>query len=412
MKTALVSAFVGMIVVGTATQAADSPRFRGPAADGVFPETGLLKQWPEAGPKLAWSVKGLGKGYSSAAVVGGTVYVTGMEEPNQGHLYAFNLDGSLKWKADYGPELEKRGPAVAGTRATPTIDGDRIFLMTGFGKLVILDTAQGQVLKTVDLVERFGAKQAQFGFAEGVLVDGQKVICAPGGPNASLVALDRNTGDVLWQTKGLSEPTGYCAARLIRHNGRPLVLTMLAKSVVAVDPETGAVVWQHVFPHRAGVQPNPPLYDDGMVFVSSGMGAGSAMFALADSDPNAAPKWAQKMLDCQMQGVVSVGGCIYGTAQSGNKGLVCLDWKTGKVCWNAPEIKAGIVVEADGMLYVYTDDGTVRLVKPSADSFQTVSKFTISEGTDEHWAHPTIADGRLYIRHGDVLLACDIKAGS
>ncbi len=410
MKTALAAMITATIVLGTTVQAADSPRFRGPAGDGIFPETGLLKQWPEAGPKLAWSAKNLGKGYSSAAVAGGVVYVTGMDDKNQGYLYAFNADGSPKWKVNYGPELEKKGAAVAGTRATPTVDGDRIFLMTGFGKLVIFETAQGHILKTIDLVEKFGPKQAQFGFAEAVLVDGQRIICAPGGPNASVVALDRNTGAVLWQTKDLSQPTGYCAARLIKHNGRSLVLTMLANGVVALDAGTGAVVWQHAYVHRAACQPNPPLYQEGQVFVSSGMGVGAAMFALEGNDPNAAPKWAEKALDCQMQGFVAIDACIYGTAQSGNKGLVCLDWKTGKVCWNAPEIKAGIVVGADGMLYVYTDDGTVRLVKPGAEKFQTVSQFKIAEGTDEHWAHPTIANGRLYIRHGDVLLVYDIKS--
>ncbi len=410
MKTGIVAAFIATILVGASVQAADSPRFRGPAGDGLFPETGLLKQWPDPGPRLAWSAKGLGKGYSSAVVAGGVVYVTGMDDKNQGHLYAFNLDGSPKWKADYGPELGKSGPAVAGTRATPTVDGDRIFLMTGFGKLVMFDTAKGQVLKTIDLVEQFKAKQAQFGFAEAVLVDGQKVICAPGGPDASLVALDRNTGATLWQTKGLSQATGYCAARLIRHNGRALVLTMLASSVVAVDANSGEVVWQHGHRHQASVQPNPPLYAEGQVFVSSGMGAGAALFALEGKDPEAEPKWKEKALDCQMQGVVALDGCVYGAAQSGNKGLVCLDWKTGKVCWNAPEIKAGIVVGAEGMLYVYAEDGTVRLVKPSAEKFQPVSQFKIAEGTDEHWAHPTIANGRLYIRHGDVLLAYEIRS--
>src|SRR5512136_3056020 len=129
MKTVFAAMITVAIVLGTTVQAADSPRFRGPAGDGIFPETGLLKQWPDAGPKLAWSVKNLGKGYSSAAVAGGVVYVTGMDDKNQGHLYAYNPDGTPKWKADYGPEMGKQGPASAGTRATPTIDGDRIFLM-------------------------------------------------------------------------------------------------------------------------------------------------------------------------------------------------------------------------------------------------------------------------------------------
>lgn len=404
---------ISMLVVGMATavraQGGDSPRFRGPAGDGQFTGTGLLKQWPEGGPKLAWTVQGLGRGYSSAVVANGTVYVTGMDGQNQGTLFAYAPDGSPEWRTPYGPELEQRGPAVPGTRGSPTVDRDRVFVVTGFAKLVTFDAAQGQVLRTVDLVERFGPKQAQFGFAESVLVHGDRVICSPGGTDASVVALDRNTGETLWQTKGLSQDTGYCAARLIRDGDRELVLTMLAGGVVAVRPDNGQVVWQHEHPHRANVQPNPPLYAQGMVYVCSGMGAGGALLSLAETSPTAQPKWADKTLDCQMQGTVLIDGCIYGTAQSANKGLVCLDWNTGKVLWNAPEVKQGAVIAADGMLYVYGVDGTMRLVRPDRAAFQCVGQFTVPSGTDEHWAHPTIAQGRLFIRHGDALMAYEIK---
>ncbi|MEN6577627.1 MAG: PQQ-binding-like beta-propeller repeat protein [Phycisphaerales bacterium] len=412
MKNRVLSAVVLMAGLTVAAQAADCPRFRGPAGDGTFPETGLLKQWPENGPKLAWSVDGLGPGYSSAVVVDGTVYVTGMDAQNQGQLYAFGLDGSLKWKTAYGPEFVKTGPAPTGTRGTPTVDGDRVFVMTGFTKLVIADAKKGQVLKTVDLLERFKPEQARFGFAESALVDRQKVICTPGGPDATLVALDRDTGETLWQTKGLSQATGYCSARIVQDGSRRLILTMLGGGVVAVDPADGQVVWQHEYTHRAGVQPNPPLYADGMVFICSGMGTGAAMLSLAESSPAAEPKWADKTLDCQMQGTVLIDGCIYGTAQSANKGLVCLEWKTGKAMWTAPEVKQGVVIAADGMLYVYGVDGTMRLVKPNPAAYEPAGQFSVAGGTNEHWAHPTIANGRLYIRHGDALMAYDIKSGS
>ncbi len=408
-RMTLISSFLMVMTLVARGGGVDCPRFRGPAGDGQFPETGLLKQWPAGGPKVAWTARGLGQGYSSATVANGTVYVTGMDDQKQGCLFAFGLDGSPKWKTAYGPELGKQGMAVAGTRGTPTIDGERVFLVTGLGKLVTFDAAKGQVLKTIDLLELFGAKQAQFGFAEAVLVDGQKLICTPGGPDASLAALDKNTGEVLWRTKGLSQPTGCCSPRIISHNGQRLILTMLAQSVVAVDAGTGAVVWQHEYPQRAGVQPNPPLYAEGLVYVTSGMGAGGALLSLADTSPTAAPKWTAKIMDCRMQGTVMLDGCIYGTAQSGNKGLVCLDWKTGKVLWNAAEVGMGAVIAADGMLYVYAQDGKMYLVKPNAAAFESVSQFTISEGTNEHWAHPTIANGRLYIRHGDVLIVYDIK---
>ncbi|MFC1637096.1 PQQ-binding-like beta-propeller repeat protein, partial [Planctomycetota bacterium] len=143
-----------------------------------------------------------------------------------------------------------------------------------------------------------------------------------------------------------------------------------------------------------------------------GGGSGGIQLALADDGLSVTPQWTDKTLDPQMHGVVLVDGCIYGTAQSANKGLVCLDWKTGKVLWNAPAVKLASVVSADGMLYVYGDDGTVRLVKPDREAFTPVGQFTVTQGAEQHWAHPTIANGRLYIRHGDALMAYDIKAGS
>jgi len=410
-RIVLFSIFVVIVVLAVRVHGGDCPRFRGPAGDGLFSETGLLKQWPDGGPKLAWSVKGLGQGFCSPTVAGGTVYVTGMDDRNQGYLFAFGLDGSPKWKTNYGPEMGKGGPARPGTRGTAAIDGDRIFVMSSFGKLITVEPAKGQVLKTVDMLQRFGAEQAKFGFAECVLVDGGKVICTPGGPDASLAALDKNTGETIWQTKGLSQPSGYCSARLIRRGSQRLVLTMLEKALVAIDPDTGKVLWQYEYPQRFGVQPNPPLYDDGMIYICSGAKAGGQMLALADDGLSVTPKWADKTLDCQMHGVVLIDGYIYGTAQS-TPSLVCLELKTGKVMWTTTDTGRGVVVGADGMLYVYSEKGVMHLVKPDPKAFMPVSQFTVSEGTEEHWAHPAIANGRLYIRHGDTLMAYDIKAGS
>jgi outer membrane protein assembly factor BamB len=398
-----------LFVLSVNVYGGDCPRFRGPEGDGRFEETGLLKKWPEGGPKLAWSVDGLGKGYSSAVVVNGTIYVTGMDDKQEGYLFAFNLDGTPKWKTSYGEELPKKGPAVAGTRGTPTIDENRIFVMTGFGKLITIEPVKGQVVKSVNLLEQFGAKQAQFGFAECVLVDGEKVICTPGGPDASLAALNKNTGDIIWQTKGLSQQSACCSARLINHAGKKLLVTMLTDSVIAINPETGDLLWQAEHRHKAGVQPNPPLYSDGMVYISSGMGVGGQMLKIADDGMSVTPIWSDRTLDCQMQGTVLIDGYIYGTAQSANKGLVCLELKSGKIMWNSSEIGQGVVISADSMLYVYGNDGIMRLIKPNLQNCEQVSQFAITAGTDEHWAHPTIANGRLYVRHGDTLMAYEIR---
>jgi len=411
-RIVLLSMLPVMIIPIVCAYGADSGRFRGPAGDGIFPETGLLKKWPEGGPKLVWSVTGLGKGFSSVALAEGTVYVTGMDGQKQGYLFAFNLDGSPKWKVAYGPEMGKTGPAVAGTRGTPTVDGDKIYVMSSFAKLYIIDPKKGQVLKSVNLLEISGAKQARFGFAECVLVDGKKIICTPGGPDASLMALDKDTEKKIWQSKGLSQQSAYCSARLIRHGNRRLIITLAEKGIVALDPETGNTLWQHEQANRFGVRPCPPLFADGRVYFCAGGGSGGIQLALADDGLSVTPKWTDKTLDPQMHGVVLVDGCIYGTAQSANKGLVCLDWKTGKVMWNASVVKMAAAVSADGMLYVYGEDGMMRLVKPSPEAFKPVSQFAVTQGTDQHWAHPTISNGRLYIRHGDALMAYDIKAGS
>ncbi len=411
-KTVLLSVLVMMVSVGSAF-GADSPRFRGPAGNGCFPETGLLKTWPADGPKLAWSAKGLGPGYSSATVVGDTVYVTGMDAQNQGILFAYTTDGTFKYKIAYGPEFVKSGPAPTGTRGTPAIEGDRAYIMSGLGAMYIVDLAKKEVVQTIDTAEQFKGVKVVFGFGECPLVIGDKVICTPGGPNASIVALDKKTGEALWKTDELSDFANYCSAQLIKHGGKDIILTAVGKSIVALDPSNGKVLWTFENITSEGrvlpIQANPPLYCDGMIFACTGLRSGGKMIALEGDKPAVEPSWADKTLDCQMHGTVLVDGYIYGTAQSGNAGLVCLEWKTGKVMWEAGEVKQAMLVTADGMLYAYGQDGVVRLVKANPAAYEPVGRFTITDGTNEHWAHPTISNGRFYIRHGDALMVYDIR---
>lgn len=413
MKTTIVA--MGLLILAgltaRAARAGDCPRFRGPTGSGVFDETGLLKTWPANGPKPAWSAKGLGEGYSSAVVVGGTVYVTGQDSAGQGLLFAFGEDGSEKWKAPYGPEVGKLGPARPGSRGSPTVDGDRVYVVSGFGRLVTLDAKTGKELSAVDLPKRFGGKMLGFGCAESVLVDGDNVICTPGGPDASIVALNKKTGETIWQSKGLSQPSGYCSAGLIVVGGRKIVTTMLAASVVGLDAATGKVLWSHANRQGNGTQPNTPVYADGMLYATAGRGTGGVALALAADGTSVTAKWTDKTLDNSMQGVVLIDGHIYGTAGGRRgKGLICQELAGGKIAWTAPEVSSGAVVAADGMLYIYGSDGTVRLVKPDAKAYTPVSQFKVMLGAGMHLAHPTIANGRLYIRHGDALAVYDIAA--
>lgn len=397
-----------LVFVGAMAHAGDSPQFRGPNRDGVFQEEGLLKQWPEGGPKLLWAAKDLGKGFSSASVVQGKIYVPGMLDDETGCVSVLNLDGSLDRKIPYGKETTTK--EAPGARSTPTIDGNRLYLLSGLGDLCCIDLMKNEKLWSVNLMERFKAKQPLWNVAESVLVDGNRIICTPGGEDAVLAALDKMTGDTLWVTKGLTDVASYCTPAIITHHGRRILVTVVSKFVVGADAETGALLW--TFEHHTpwNIHAVTPLYKDGLLYFTGGDGVGGGALALSEDGSSVTLKWSDTTLDCFHFGVVLLDGYLYGTGNRNGGKLVCLEMATGKVMWSTKEVREGAVVAADGMLYVYEGpkSGIVSLVKASPAGFERSGKFTLTEGNNQHWAHPTIANGRLYLRHGDTLAAYDL----
>lgn len=409
MKVPLVTvpALVLAVLVGVAG-AGDSPQFRGPNRDGRFEEQGLLKTWPENGPPRVWVTKGLGRGYSSACVVQGKVYVTGMLDDQNGYVFVLNADGGLERRIAYGKEtLEKQAP---GSRSTPTIDGDRLYVLSALGVLYCIDLSKGEKKWEVNVLERFGAENSTWHLAESVLVDGNRVICTPGGKDAAFAALDKMTGETIWTTKGLNDRTSYCSPAIITHHGRRILVNVTGSFVVGADAETGALLW--TFEHHApyDIHAVTPLYKDGLLYYVGGEGSGGGALELSPDGSTVTSKWTDKNLDCLHHGVVLVSGYLYGTGYQGGGKLVCLEMKTGRLMWSTKEVRLGAVVYADGMLYVYEgpEAGVVSLVKAAPTGFERLGKFRVDEGTDQHWAHPTIANGRLYIRHGDVLIAYNL----
>lgn len=397
-----------LVLLSPVLAAQDSPQFRGPNRDGIFPETGLMKSWPEGGPKLLWTADGLGLGYASVSVAGDKLYVTGRNADNDGVFYALDNAGAILWSYTYGPETSAgQGP---GTRSTPTVEEDRAYILSGPGVLHCMDLNKKAPLWSVDIAERFKGEMITWQLAESPLIDGNKVICTPGGPNASVVALDKMTGETIWTSKGLSEASAYCTPVIIEHGGQRMVLTMTAKSVVALNPEDGKILWTHEHPTRYDIHAVSPVYADGMIYYTAGYKSGGGMLRLAADGSSVTPAWTDMNLDCQHHGVVAVDGHVYGTSHTG-KELVCLELATGKVAWETREVGQGSLVYADGMLYIYEGPtrGIVHLVKATPAGFESAGKFTITEGEGEHWAHPTIANGILYIRHGEKLFAYDIK---
>ena len=406
-RSIIVATLMLTLVAGMAC-AADSPQFRGPNRDGNFAEQGLLKAWPDGGPPVAWVAKGLGTGYSSASVVKGKIYVTGMLDDQMGYVFVLNANGEIERKIPYGKEtLTKEAP---GPRSTPTIDGDRLYLLSGLGVVYGLDLVKGEKMWDVDLLKNFGGNNAMWHFAESVLIDGNRVICTPVGKDALTVALDKMTGATIWATKGVDDNPAYCSPIIVTHNGRRILLTETGKYVVGVDAESGALLWK--FEHRVpwNIHGVSPVYKDGLVYYTGGDGVGGGALELSPDGSAVTSKWTDRNLDCLHHGVVLVDGYLYGSGYKGGGRLVCLEMATGKLMWSTKEVREGAVVCADGMLYVYEGPktGVVDLVKATPAGFERTGKVTVTEGTDQHWAHPTIADGRLYIRHGDALIAYNV----
>ncbi len=384
--------------------AGDWTQFRGPTRDGISSETGLLKQWPAEGPKMLWSFGGLGKGYASLCVVGNTLYTTGCEGKT-GFLYAFNTGGKLLWKVPYGPEWTGSNP---GTRTTPTFDAGKLYLMSGHGLVTCRNAADGKEVWAVDTFKQFGGRNISWGISESVLVDGDKVICTPGGPDASIVALNKTTGKTIWTTKGISDKSAYCCPRIIQHNGKRILLTMLEKTVVGIHPESGQILWK--YPHKVSYDINAvaPAYANGMIYLTNGYNHGGMMLQLSPDGSSVTRKWTEKELDVHHGGVILLGKDIHGAATNGE--WICLDLVSGKIKYKDGLVGKGSVVFADGLIYGYGENGTVGLIRPSSAGYKLISSFDISLGNEEHWAHPAISNGILYIRHGKALMAFDIKA--
>jgi outer membrane protein assembly factor BamB len=397
--------------LATAAYAADSPQFRGANRTGIFDETGLLKTWPEGGPQKLWTATGFGVGYSSALVDKGRIYVTGTLAEQDSFVFVLDMDGKLIEKIPYGKETTAE--SAPGARCTPTIVGDRMYLVSGLGVVNCIDLTAKKTLWQVNILDRFKGPNNEWHLAEALLIDGDHVICTPGGPDAVMAALDRNTGDTVWVTKGMTDMTSYVAPLLVQHNKRRIILTETSKFLICVDADTGALLWKHEHLTQYDIHAVTPIYHDGCVYYVAGYKSGGGLLKLSEDASSYTVQWLDTQLDCQHHGVVLVDGCIYGTSHHRGGGqMVCLDWATGQVKWTSKEISQGVVELADGMLYTYEGPkkGIVSLVKPSPDGLQCAGKFTVTEGTKEHWAHPTIANGRLYIRHGDVLIAYDIQA--
>lgn len=391
--------------------------WRGPERNGSYPETGLLKQWPEGGPQLLWETMDAGKGYSSPVVVDGRLYLTGMNEDETQEIFScYTLDGKKVYETAYSTPWDQTYPE---TRTTPAIENGKAYVISGSGEIVCLNIADGKIVWKVNGGKDFGRKTGTWGTSECPLVYDDKVIYTPAGDQTTMVALNKDTGELIWKTVALGDEGAYVSPMLITYNGKRQILGSTGKSVLGVDPDKGTIEWTFTDwgreGGRASIAPNTPLFKDGKIFFCHGYDINSTMLQLNDDLKGVTVVWRNTDLDTHHGGYVEVGGIIYGSNWINNNqgNWVAVDWNTGATkyesAWTGGKSK-GSIVTADGMLYCYDERrGFVGLVRPDPAKFDVVSEFRITKGVGPHWAHPVIVNGVLYIRHGFALMAYKVK---
>jgi outer membrane protein assembly factor BamB len=387
------------------------PRFHGPDGQNRSPDTGLLKKWPEDGPKLLWTAKGIGHGFAGVTMADGRIYTAG-EFDDDTLITGLDSDGHVLWQAENGKDRATASPA--GARCTPTLDGTRLYHENAGGQIVCLEAETGSRVWSVSLEAEFQGKGGGYDHSESPLIDGDRVIGCPGGATA-MVALDKRTGKAVWRSPSVGEPAGYTSPLLVQYEGLRMVLAVSQYQLIGVNADTGELLWQ--FKHyKSGpfCICTMPVYHDGQVFLTAGYGKGSVLLQIKVEGRKASvePVWHSTDLDNRQGGVILLDGYLYGVAdRSSNAKWICLDWRTGKTMYAERGLGQGSLTYADGMLYVLGERGKVGLVRPTPAGHELTSTFKIPEGGEGPvWAHPVVCGGRLYIRHGEFLYAYDVRS--
>jgi outer membrane protein assembly factor BamB len=398
------------------TPAADWPQWRGPQRTGISSETGLLHDWPTDGPKLIWRSEKADSGYSTPAIIGGRMYLLGNRGMDDEFVKALSTkDGSEIWSVRIG----KVGPNIPeanypGARSTPTVDGDVLFALGSDGNLMCLETAGGKLRWQKDLRSELGGQPGKWAYAESPLVDGDVLVCTPGGADATLAALNKKTGEVIWKSAvpGADE-AAYSSITVLGSGSDKQYVQMVQNGLIGVDAKTGKFLWRYEKTAKDSPANIPtPVSDGRLVYSATGRGGG-ALIKLVGTSDSLAPEevYNSQKLPNAIGGSVKIGDYLYGTS---SQGLRCIVFATGEEKWSDRCIGAASICYADRNLYLHGENGDLALVEATPDGYHEKGKFTPPDqpdrGPGKAWAYPVVANGRLYIRDQQVVWCYDIKA--
>jgi outer membrane protein assembly factor BamB len=384
------------------------PEFHGRGRTNVSPDTGLLKKWPEDGPKLLWHYDHCGRGYSGVAIAEGMIFTAG-DFGDFEMVLALDMNGKLLWKAQNGEAWLRSCP---GSRTTPTYDKGVLYQMNPNGRLAAFKAKTGEEIWAVDLAKRFEARYGIWALAENVIVEDDKVLCMPGGPKGRVVALDKRTGKTVWINTEIKNTAAYCSPVVVTHDGVRQLLTMTQKSLVAVDVKTGKTVWSTPFVPTSPQNALTPVYHDGYVFVACGHSTGGTLFKINAKTRGADIVWHRKDLDNCHGGAMLIDGNLFGCGcRMGGKNFYCVDFMTGKTKKLDKTVgKVGITC-ADGMIYALNHRGMMYLMGVTPEGFDIVSQFDLGKmPANSYLAHPVVCGGRMYLKQGRRLFVYDVRA--
>ena len=393
-----------ILILPIFAMADDWPQWRGVNRDGKSAEKGLLRKWPEGGPKKLWTVKGLGEGYASFAVVKGKLYTVG-QFGDQERVLAFDVkDGKKLWEADAGGSFrESRGH---GPRGTPTIDGDKLYSLAADGTLVCLNLDTGKKVWGYNILEKFGGSNPHWGISESPLIDGEKLIVVPGGKGASVVALNKRNGEVIWKSQ--SDRAGYSSAIAFDYGGSRKLAVLSGEAAMGLEMSTGELLWRYTKVSNRTANIATPIYSNGYVFVSSAYGTGCALIKLPGSkDEKMQEVYFNNDMMNHYNTSVLVGDYLYGA--TGNAAWIAMKWSTGEVAWKERAVGKGMVLFADGLLFMQSEKGIIGLAEVNPKAYTELSRFEIKIGDYPLWTQPVLSNGVLYVRDQDNLMAYQVK---
>lgn len=385
--------------------AADWPQWRGPERDGISQESGLLQKWPEGGPPLAWKATGLGEGFASVAVAEGRVITQGQAGGGQAVIAFDEATGQQLWKTPNGDAyLDRRG---GGPRGTPTIDGDIAYILGSNGSLIALEAATGKKAWASNVLSRFNAGNINWGLSESPLIDGRQLIVNAGGGGASVVAIDKNNGNIIW--KSLDDEAGYSSAMLTEAGGVRQYVLLTGEAAIGVRADNGKELWRYSRVSNSTANVATPVVRGDQVFVSSDYGTGGGLLKLAANGDgvNADEVYFNRDMRNHYNTPVLIGDHMYGYS---SRILTCMNFATGEVAWQDRSVGKGQVIAAGGLLYLLSEDGVVGLAEVTPEGYRERSRFSIPSGEYPTWTLPVVANGRLYLREQDTLYAYDISA--